>query len=185
MALLPFRPLAMCTLHARLRFLEEGSERCSRNVCLPEEDGWGRELRKLGHEGVRGRCASMKMFLMLRPSKYVVALVGSKVCKYEHVPDPPSGLCMTWQVCIRRWFSLGGLWRNQCLRKMACQPSMSAWGRWRECRVFNLRLAAMFMPWRGAWVRWQECQPKILTYDATVTHRFLFYKNCCQGKDRL
>ena len=34
---------------------------------------------KLGHEGVRGRCASMNMFLMLRPAKYDVALVGSKV----------------------------------------------------------------------------------------------------------
>ena len=31
--------IAKCTLHARLRFLEEGSERCSRNVGLPEEDG--------------------------------------------------------------------------------------------------------------------------------------------------
>ena len=51
----------------------------------------------------------MDMFQMLRPSKYNVAVVGSKVCKYEHVPDAPSGLCMTWQVCIRRWFSLGGL----------------------------------------------------------------------------
>ena len=38
----------------------------------------------------------MNMFLMLHPSKYDVALVGSKVCKYENVPDSPFGLCMTW-----------------------------------------------------------------------------------------
>jgi len=34
---------------------------------------------KLGPEGVRGSCASMNMFLMLRPFKYDVALVSSKV----------------------------------------------------------------------------------------------------------
>ena len=42
-----------------------------------------------GHEGVRGRCR-----LVLRPAKYDVALVGTKVCKYEHVPDAPSGLSL-------------------------------------------------------------------------------------------
>jgi len=34
--------------------------------------------------------------LMLRPAKYDVALVGTKLCKYDHVPEAPSGLCMTW-----------------------------------------------------------------------------------------
>jgi hypothetical protein len=37
------------------------------------------------------------LLLMLRPAKYDVALVRTKLCKYEHVSDAPSGLCMTWQ----------------------------------------------------------------------------------------
>ena len=44
-----------------------------------------------GHEGVTGRCR-----LMVRSAKYDVALVGTKVCRYEHDPDAPSGLFMTW-----------------------------------------------------------------------------------------
>jgi hypothetical protein len=34
--------------------------------------------------------------LLFRPAKYEMALVGTKVCKYEHFPDASSGLCMTW-----------------------------------------------------------------------------------------
>jgi hypothetical protein len=34
--------------------------------------------------------------LMLRPTKYDVALVGTKLCKFELVSEAPSGLCMTW-----------------------------------------------------------------------------------------
>ena len=34
--------------------------------------------------------------LMLRPAKYDVALIATKLCQYEHVSDAPSGLCITW-----------------------------------------------------------------------------------------